>query len=269
MIPIRDDIPSSITPVVNYAMIGICAAVFLLQLSQGDHVDRFIEKYGMIPARVTAPDKPVMVKEQGFVSDGRFVRPVIVQREAAAPPFHPWITIFTCIFLHGGWMHFLGNMLFLYIYGDNVEDRLGHIGYLIFYVGMGVAASLSHFLTDPNSVVPTIGASGAIAGVMGAYILLYPHARVLTIIPIFYFLEFFEFPAWLLIGVWFVTQLFSGTAAITGGAVGGVAWWAHIGGFVAGAALTFGLRSAGLLKPAKARVVPHTRAFSHYRRAPW
>jgi membrane associated rhomboid family serine protease len=166
-------------------------------------------------------------------------------------------------------MHFLGNMLFLYIYGDNVEDRLGHFGYLVFYIGMGVAASLAHYLTEPNSTVPTIGASGAIAGVMGAYILLYPHARVLTLVPIFYFLEFIELPAWLLLGVWFLTQLFSGTAALAGETFGGVAWWAHIGGFAVGAVLTAGLRAAGLLKPPKARVVPYARAFSHYRKAPW
>lgn len=269
MIPIRDDIPSSITPVVNYAMIGICTAVFLFQLSRGDQVERFIEQYGMIPARIAHPDRPIFVEEQAYERLGPYVRPVRVRREVPSPPFNPIFTMLTCIFLHGGWLHIIGNMLFLYIFGDNVEDRFGHVGYFFFYIGMGVAASVTHFLSEPNSVVPTVGASGAIAGVMGAYILLYPHARVLIIVPIFIILEFIELPAWMMLGIWFLMQLFSGTAAITSGAVGGVAWWAHIGGFAVGAALTFGLRAAGLLHAPKIRVAPTRRAFSRSRQAPW
>jgi membrane associated rhomboid family serine protease len=200
---------------------------------------------------------------------GPFVQPVIVEREATPPPFHPWVTMLTCIFLHGGWMHFLGNMLFLYIYGDNVEDRMGHIGYLLFYLAMGVAASVTHYLSAPNSVVPTIGASGAIAGVMGAYMLLYPHARILTLVPIIYYFGFIELPAWWLLGIWFLMQVLSGTAAGGVASVENVAWWAHIGGFAMGAVVTAGLRSAGLLRTPKVRAVPYARPLSHYRRAPW
>jgi len=136
------------------------------------------------------------------------------------------------MFLHGGFLHILGNMWFLYIFGDNIEDRLGHLRYLIFYLLTGIAAGLVHLLTNWNSKIPTIGASGAISGVMGAYLILYPRARVLTLIPIFLFFQFVEIPAFLFLGYWFLLQLFS--AGLTRGDVGGVAWWAHIGGFVTG-----------------------------------
>ena len=155
-------------------------------------------------------------------------------RQAAAPPFAPWLTLLTCIFLHGGWMHFLGNMWFLYIFGDNVEDRFGHIGYFIMYLAWGMAASFAHLLTNANSTIPTIGASGAIAGVMGAYMWLHPHGRVLTLVPLGILSRVMEIPAVLFLGIWFVIQLFSGTTSIGGVEASGVAWWAHIGGFAVG-----------------------------------
>jgi hypothetical protein len=138
----------------------------------------------------------------------------------------------TSMFLHGGFLHILGNMWFLYIFGDNIEDRLGHIRYLIFYIFCGLAAGLIHLLTNWDSQIPTIGASGAISGVMGAYLLLYPRARILTLIPIFFFFQFLEIPAFIFLGYWLFLQLFS--ASLTPSNVGGIAFWAHIGGFLAG-----------------------------------
>jgi membrane associated rhomboid family serine protease len=178
---------------------------------------------------------------------------------------HPWLTLLTCIFLHGGWMHFLGNMWFLYIFGDNVEDRFGHLGFGLFYLLCGVGASAAHLLTNRGSAVPTIGASGAIAAVMGAYFVLYPRARVLTVVPIFYFLEMIVLPAPLFLGVWFVIQFFQGAFAISAAASTGVAWWAHVGGFVAGMVLAWQLRARNRLWPAVERELPRTERVSAYR----
>jgi hypothetical protein len=141
------------------------------------------------------------------------------------------------MFLHGGWMHLIGNMWFMWIFGDNVEDRMGHGGFLVFYLLCGIAASVANMALMPHSHMPTIGASGAIAGVLGAYFLLYPGARILTLIPIFIFIRFVELPAFVFLGFWFVMQFFSGAAAITGGNTSNVAFWAHVGGFVAGMVL--------------------------------
>jgi membrane associated rhomboid family serine protease len=149
-----------------------------------------------------------------------------------------WWTLLTCMFLHGGWMHFVGNMWTLYLFGDNVEDRMGSARFLVFYLLCGLAAGLTHVLTDPNSLIPTIGASGAIAGVLGAYFVLFPTARIITLVPILFMPFIVEIPAIFYLGVWFMSQLFSGTLALIGpGYYEGVAWWAHVGGFVAGLAL--------------------------------
>jgi len=140
------------------------------------------------------------------------------------------------MFLHGGWLHLIGNMWFLWIFGDNIEDRLGHLRYLVFYLVCGLGAGLAHTLFNLSSAIPTIGASGAVAGVLGGYLLLYPHARVLTLLPWFFALEL---PAYVVLALWFVIQLFSGTASLGArdASAGGVAWWAHIGGFLLGLAL--------------------------------
>jgi membrane associated rhomboid family serine protease len=150
-----------------------------------------------------------------------------------------WLTIFTSMFLHGGLFHLLGNMWALYIFGDNVEDRMGPVRFLIFYLLCGAAAALVHVLMNPGSMIPTVGASGAISGVMGAYLVLFPFARVITLVPLFFFPYFFEIPAIFFIGVWFAGQLVSAfmTSALAPPDVGGVAWWAHVGGFVAGMVL--------------------------------
>ncbi len=172
-----------------------------------------------------------MINHFGFVPAGNIIA------------VHSILTIFTSMFLHGGWMHIIGNMWFLWIFGDNVEDFLGHLNYFMFYVFGGVVASITHFFLNPGSTVPTIGASGAIAAVMGAYFILYPRAKVLTLIPIFIIFEFVELPAFIFLGIWFLFQFFLGSLEkAANNAAGGVAWWAHFGGFVYGAVLLFFLK---------------------------
>ena len=162
MIPLRDNIPTRTAPFVNYSLIGICAVVFLAQLSTPADEPTLVEKYGMIPARISNPDEPVEIPvDVQIVMTDRGPQQKLVLREAAPSAVPPLLTMLTCVFLHGGWMHFLGNMWFLHIFGDNVEDRFGHVVYLVFYLACGVAASLSHYLTESGSPVPTIGASGA------------------------------------------------------------------------------------------------------------
>ena len=237
MIPLRDNIPSQRTPIVNYIVIAICSVTFLFQLSAGERGNTVIEQYGMIPARLSNPDADLVARQPMPVQTRRGVEVQIVDHRLSPSPIPAWMTILTCMFLHGGVMHFLGNMWFLYIFGDNVEDRLGHFGFVLLYLGTGIAAAMAHYFTAQNSPVPTIGASGAIAGVMGAYACLYPHARVQAILPLFIIIQTFVLPAPVFLGIWFAMQTFSGISAITGGGAGGVAWWAHIGGFVAGAAV--------------------------------
>ncbi|RMH98910.1 MAG: rhomboid family intramembrane serine protease [Calditrichaeota bacterium] len=213
MIPIQDTIPRRTTPFVTWALIAINTVVFLLEASLDPAtLERVIFYLGVVPARYTDPHWP-----------------------EAAVSYWPFLTN---MFLHGGWMHLIGNMWTLWIFGDNVEDRLGHGRYLLFYILSGICASLTHVLFNMGSQIPAIGASGAIAGVMGAYFVLFPHSRVVTLVPVFFLPFFFEIPAVFYLGIWFMTQLFSGTFAIIAPALGGgIAWWAHIGGFVAGIVL--------------------------------
>ncbi len=237
MIPLRDSIPSRTTPVVNYVVIAICSLAFLAQVTSQDSGTTIVQRFGMVPLRLSDPSAEIMVPTPAIVQTVQGPRRVLVQQTLPPPGVPIWATVVTCMFLHGGWMHFLGNMWFLYIFGDNVEDRLGHVGYALAYLATGIAAGLAHFAADPTSPVPTIGASGAIAGVMGAYAFLYPHAKVLAVLPIFIFLHTFVLPAPIFLGIWFLLQTFSGIGSITSGAAGGVAWWAHVGGFVAGGLL--------------------------------
>ena len=255
MIPLRDDIPASRTPVVTYAIVAVCSAVFVAQLADRD--GSLFETFGMVPARVFDPTADHVVRELvGSRLQSRELRP------AAVPD---WFTLLTCTFLHGGWLHFLGNMLFLWIFGDNVEDRFGRVQFLVFYLASGVAASLAHLWTAADSTVPTIGASGAIAGVMGAYLLLYPHSRVQMMIVWGVFVDFVVLPAPYFLVYWFVLQLVQGSVGFSGGG-GGVAWWAHIGGFVAGAAVAGVLKVTAHLRPAPATIVLVRRRWN---RAPW
>ncbi len=253
MIPLRDNIPARTIPFVNYALIAACVAAFLLQLSVAAGGGSLAEQLGMIPKRVFDPSAPIrMLGPRGYW----------VQAPPALVP--DWLTLLTCTFLHGGWLHILGNMWFLWIFGDNVEDRMGHLGYLIFYLAAGVAASLTHLFTNAESPVPTVGASGAIAGVMGAYMLLYPHAKVLTLIPLFIIIEILVLPAPLFLGIWFLLQFFQGVASIGDVQVGGVAWWAHIGGFALGFLVAGILAVTRKLKPPVQTIRPNTDRITHY-----
>ncbi|MBN1138962.1 MAG: rhomboid family intramembrane serine protease [Anaerolineae bacterium] len=215
MIPIRDEIRTRRTPVVNYLLIAANTVAFVLLWLAGSEQETLVYQLAVIPASFTTG------LSLGDVGD-----------------------IFTGMFMHAGLAHLGGNMLYLWIFGDNVEDSMGAIGYLAFYLVGGVVASLAHILTNPGSQIPAVGASGAIAAVLGAYLVLFPHSRVATIIPLGYFLRVTMVPAAIVLGMWFVLQLFSGVLSLGGPDVGGVAFWAHVGGFVAGVvmALLFGKR---------------------------
>ncbi len=243
MIPIRDSIESGQVPLANYFLILVCSLVFFAQVSSEDGGQLIVEQYGMVPLRLTDPDVVPMIAHRTAVQTP-FGTVLQETRQPVAPAAVPaWATLLTCMFLHGGWMHFLGNMWFLYIFGDNVEDRFGHWGYLVMYLATGIAAGASHLLTNAASPIPTIGASGAIAGVMGAYALLYPHSRVLAVLPIVVFLQTFVIPAPVFLGIWFLMQMLNGLSASELST--GVAWWAHIGGFVAGATVAVWVRRSG------------------------
>ncbi len=205
--------PSRIFPVVTVVLIAVNVVVFMYEISLGRwELTSFIQTYGFIPNRLT-------LYGAGYGLSARSV-------------FAP---AFTAIFLHGGWMHLIGNMWYLWIFGDNVEDRLGHLRFLAFYLLCGIAGNFGHYVFNYSSQMPAIGASGAIAGVLGAYLISYPAARILVLVPIFFFLQFFELPAIVVLGFWFVIQFFQGIGTLVArGWVGGVAWWAHIVGFVTG-----------------------------------
>ncbi len=200
MIPLRDILPSHSRPIVTIGLIVVNVLVFLYEMSLDSFsLNEFIYRHAIVPEQLQYAD------------------------------------IVTSMFLHGGWMHLIGNMWFLWIYGDNVEDILGHGKYLMFYLLCGGAAGVLQIVVDPDSRIPLLGASGAIAGVMGAYMIKFPHARILTLLPIFFIITFQEIPAYLILIYWFVIQFFSGVGSIASAHQGGgVAWFAHIGGFLAG-----------------------------------
>ncbi len=250
MFPLRDNIPSRTVPLVNYTIMVLTTAVFFLQLAdQRDGHAELVDRYGMVPQRVLNPGTVVVMEVPQVVNT--IYGPQVVRVRKTLPPaaVPEWLTLLTCIFLHGGWLHFLGNMWFLYIFGDNVEDRLGHGGFLIFYLASGVLASLAHLGANPDSPVPTIGASGAIAGVMGAYMVFYPNALVITLVPLFFIFYTLVLPAPVFLGIWFLIQFFQGMGSITGGQSSGVAWWAHIGGFVVGMIVAWALLPTRLTRP--------------------
>ncbi len=273
MIPLRDNIPSRTTPFVNYAMIAACGVAFLTQLSESDDPNAVtaVERYGMIPARISDPGRPIEIPvKAGLVRlpDGRVAQQV--ETRPAGPAAVPvWLTLVTCTFLHGGWLHFLGNMWFLHIFGDNVEDRMGHVAYGAFYLAGGAAASFTHFVSQPHSDVPTIGASGAIAAVMGAYMVFYPHAKVLTLVPIFVLIQLLYLPAPLFLGIWFVIQLVQGVGSVTAAETTGVAWWAHIGGFAIGAAVAWIMHKTHAENPPVEFLRPNSDRTVHYQGMPY
>lgn len=261
MIPLRDNIPSRTTPIVCYAIIGLCSVVFYFQL----HDASIAERYGMIPARITNPDAKVTIRQPVFVRTPRGIEERTEKRPAEPAAVPPWATLLTCVFLHGGWLHIIGNLWFLFVFGDNVEDRFGHFGFLALYLGCGVASSLAQWASVPDSMVPTIGASGAIAGAMGAYFALYPKAQVLAVIPIFIFPFLVVLPAPVFLGFWFLIQFFQGTVAIHAVEQTGVAWWAHIGGFALGALLAWLLSLTKVLRPPVENVRTYGDGARYYR----
>ncbi len=214
MIPIRDTIPSRTTPVVTWTLIFVNTAIFFYELSLGPiGAEQLFYWFGLVPARYSHPEWALTV---GLSPDD-------------------YLPFLTSMFLHGGWLHLIGNMWTLWIFGDNVEDRMGHARFLTFYLLTGFAAGLTHWFTNVDSIVPTVGASGAIAGVLGAYFILFPHSRIIAMFPVFFFPFFFELPAGVYLLFWGLSQIFSGTLSTLAAAdVGGVAWWAHVGGFVSG-----------------------------------
>lgn len=216
MFPYRDANPSSRTPIVTISLIAINVLVFIQEVALGPHLEAFMFDFGLVPKKWLA---------FGEIPEARLSSVIL-----------PYLT---SMFLHGGWFHLISNMWYLWIFGDNIEDRLGRVRFLIFYLLCGLLAGAVHTLFNLHSQLPSVGASGAIAGVLGAYLITFPHARIHTLVPFFLTYEIVELPAVIVLGFWFVMQLLSGTASIAATAqnTGGIAWWAHIGGFVAGVVL--------------------------------
>jgi len=208
MIPIRDQIPTRRVPVINYLLIAANVIVFIFQWLAGPYEEALVYEFALIPASFLSN------LSLGDITD-----------------------VFTSMFMHAGFAHIGGNMLYLWIFGDNVEDSMGSGRYLLFYLIGGIVASFTHILTNPGSQIPTVGASGAIAAVLGAYLVLYPQSKVLTIIPLGFFIRMTLVPASIVLVLWFVLQIFSGVLSVGGPDVGGVAFWAHVGGFIAGVVL--------------------------------
>src|SRR6476659_9194433 len=205
MFPLSDVIPSRTTPYVTVGLIALNVVTFLYEF------------------QLTGPELQLVAQIYGVV-----------------PAYFTWPTLVTSMFLHEGWMHLFGNMLYLWIFGDNVEDQLGHFGFLVFYLGAGAAAALGQVFVSAGSTIPMIGASGAIAGVMGAYFVLYPHSRVLTVVFLLFFMDMVEIPAIFFLGIWFIKELFSGVGSLGARSLnGGVAFWAHVVGFAVGAVIGF------------------------------
>jgi rhomboid family protein len=286
VLPLKDNIPTSRFPVVTVGLIAVCIAVFIWQLNFPEnerlseagfgHVDQSSLEYGAIPYRITHTGAGKCdIGAVGEAATGQFVAGVVcpgtadydeaVARSRANPeddlgPFQIdqkpwWETLFTSMFMHGGWLHIAGNMLFLWVFGNNIEDRMGRLKFLLFYVLAGLIAVYTQALIDPGSTAPTIGASGAIAGVLGAYALLFRQARVLTLIFIIFFVTLVEIPALILLALWFILQFVPalGQVAVGSGGDQGVAYFAHVGGFV------FGLAVAGAMLSVLRRRRPEPR----------
>lgn len=231
MFPIRDTIAHRHFPFATWTLIALNIYAFFRELALPPAAtERMLYLFGLVPARFTHSQWAASV---GF-------------------PIHDYWPFLTTIFLHGGWLHIIGNMWVLAIFGDNVEDRMGPLRFVTFYLLCGLSAGILHVLTNADSTVPAVGASGAIAGVMAAYFVLFPRARIIAMFPIFFWPVFFELPAFLYLGFWFLMQFFSGTLAVaTQREVGGIAWWAHVGGFLTGI-LTFWV----FLRPRRPRALP-------------
>lgn len=215
MIPLRDTAPRYRFPIVNIGLIILNVLVFFHQQTLSpEQLYQFVYRYGSVPVNLTA----------GLFDPALSASTLL---EAVVP-------LFTANFLHGGWLHLIGNMLYLWIFGDNIEGTLGHLKYLVVYLLMGAASIFFHIVSDPLSTTPLVGASGAIAGVLGAYFILYPRSRILTLVPLGFFITFVHLPAVIFLGLWFLLQLFNASLQGSAAAVQSVAWWAHIGGFIIG-----------------------------------
>jgi len=221
MIPLKDDNPTTRKPIITVAFIIINCVVFIYEFSLGGSgFSEFTYKYGLIPAELMQ-GRDLMAPQLSYLSTS------------------PYLNIFTSMFMHGGILHLGGNMLYLWIFGNNIEDVLGHVKFVLFYLLSGIAAVLAFSLINPNSNVPMVGASGAVSGILGAYVIRFPQARVLTLIWFFYFIKIVRLPALYLLGFWFLLQIINGSKAISISSSGGVAWFAHIGGFAFGAVIFF------------------------------
>ncbi len=234
VIPLRDDNPTTTKPIVTLTLIAVCVVVyFAVQPQDRRGSERFLYEYAAIPCEVTHGES--LSEELVAECDGTRVLAGPLDDEPVFPRKSPYLAVVFSMFFHGSILHLGGNMLFLWIFGNNIEDRLGKVGYLAFYLVTGFAAAAAHILTEPGSVIPVVGASGAIAGVMGAYLVFFPHARILTIIPLFIFIQFVYLPAFVVLIAWFGLQFLTNVDS-------GVAVAAHIGGFVAGAAIALAMR---------------------------
>ncbi|MGF1570066.1 MAG: rhomboid family intramembrane serine protease [Nodosilinea sp.] len=215
MVPLRDNNPITITPVVTYGLISLNIAIFLFQLNLSPQgLDRFFDAFAIVPSQLSA----------SF-------------RGAMEAPLQEWVTLLSSQFLHGGFFHIGGNLLYLWVFGNNIEDKLGHVRFLLFYLGCGALAGLAQWMIDPLSTIPTIGASGAIAGIMGAYILRFPRAQIVVLLPLIIFFTTIRIPALVFLGFWFLQQTFFSLISLNVEAnvgAGGVAYWAHSGGFIFG-----------------------------------
>jgi membrane associated rhomboid family serine protease len=232
--PYKDDNPRILFPIVSYAIIAINLAVFFYQMGL-DFVasQEFTLSYGLIPATLTnIPHGEITFAYAQYLSELANTKVYL-----DASPGSPYLTVFTSMFMHGGIAHIFGNMLFLWIFGDNVEGAFGHVRFAIFYLLCGLGAAAGQIFVDVNSMVPMIGASGAISGVLAAYMLRYPRARIHTFVFLFIIFTTIQVPAFIVIGIWFAMQVMSGVGALGAETGGGVAWFAHIGGFIAGVLL--------------------------------
>ncbi len=240
VIPLRDDNPTRAKPVLTIVIIAACVYIFAFVQPRGTGEEvEFLARHAAIPCEVVHGDQ--ISNDLSQECDGQLLIPGLPGSMEPFPDKNVFLSVVVSMFLHGSWLHLAGNMLFLWVFGNNIEERLGPVGYAVFYLVAGVAASLAHIATQPDSTVPVVGASGAIAGVMGAYLVLYPRARILTIIPLFIFLQFVYLPAFVVLIGWFVLQFFTNPNT-------GVAVAAHIGGFVFGVAV--GLLLRGTSRPA-------------------
>jgi membrane associated rhomboid family serine protease len=211
VIPLRDDNPTATVPVVTRALIAVNLVVFVYEMTLGPELRGFLFGWGFVPLKLT-----------------------LALRYGEYPLFGAALPVLTSLFLHGGVSHLVGNMWYLWLFGDNVEDALGHAGFLVFYLAGGIVATLLHYLTDPVARIPTVGASGAIAAVLGAYLVAFPRTRVYTLLPLFPFFPVVALPAFLVLGLWFLFQFVLGLGALAAAGSGGIAFWAHVGGFAAG-----------------------------------